>query len=217
MTKHKLLYCYIDKLLKAKKQSNNPTRFASEARRAIQQYRPGFTLIELLVVISIIGILAAFIVASFTSAQQKARDSRRKADLDATKKALVLASNDCIGGGYLVITGLGSPDAKYADTVPSLSSLLQTLNYIKKAPQDPNQTTTNRYNYDTSAGTATANVCPDTSGTRTTSSSTRFYMRATLENGQDPSGPASVTQCASSGAVAGSPPAGRVYYYVCNP
>ncbi len=54
----------------------------------------GFTLIELLVVIAIIGILAAFVVASFTSAQQKGRDVRRKADLDALKKAFALSYSD---------------------------------------------------------------------------------------------------------------------------
>ena len=60
----------------------------------------GFTLIELLVVIAIIGILATFIVASFTSAQQKARDSKRKTDLDAIKKALELYKGDQLAGTY---------------------------------------------------------------------------------------------------------------------
>src|SRR3989344_4486789 len=104
----------------------------------------GFTLIELLVVISIIGILAAFIVASFTSAQQKARDSKRKADLDAVKKALVLASNDCTGGGYPIVNPLGTPAQKYT----SLQTLLQNLNYMKQAPQDPTQSGTSPYTYD---------------------------------------------------------------------
>src|SRR3990167_7104273 len=62
----------------------------------------GFTLIELLVVIALIGILASFAIASFASAQAKGRDSRRKADLDAVKKALYLYKSDkgvfCPGG-----------------------------------------------------------------------------------------------------------------------
>jgi len=44
-------------------------------------YRSGFTLIELLVVISIIGILAALTMVSFTQAQKQARDTQRQADL----------------------------------------------------------------------------------------------------------------------------------------
>lgn len=175
----------------------------------------GFTLIELLVVISIIGILAAFIVASFTSAQQKARDSRRKADLDAVKKALALASNDCVGGGYPAVGGINNGDVRYADTVNNnLIYYLQNLNYIRRAPQDPTQTGANRYNY-TNQGTTTANACPDAGGGKP-ASIPRFLIRATLENGNDPSGPASVTVCSSSGAVAGSPPAGQVYYFVCD-
>lgn len=212
MTKHKLINCSIAKLLKAIKQFNNSTRFASEARRAIQQYRPGFTLIELLVVISIIGILAAFIVASFTSAQKKARDAKRKADLDAVKKALSLASSDCTGGGYPSVGGLSAGDVRYAS--PNLSSYLQTLNYIKQAPQDPTQTGNNRYNYNNS-GTTIATACPD-AGSGKPSSTSQFLLRTTLENGLDPAGPASVTQCSSSGAAAGSPPAGQVYYFVCD-
>lgn len=43
--------------------------------------RRGFTLIELLVVISIIGILAAMAMVSFTGPQRQARDSARKSDL----------------------------------------------------------------------------------------------------------------------------------------
>src|SRR4030067_3465886 len=60
----------------------------------------GFTLIELLVVIAIIGILASFAFASFTSAQAKGRDSRRKADLDAIVKALELYKSDSTGAKY---------------------------------------------------------------------------------------------------------------------
>lgn len=41
----------------------------------------GFTLIELLVVISIIGILAALAMVSFTGSQRQARDTARKSDL----------------------------------------------------------------------------------------------------------------------------------------
>lgn len=41
----------------------------------------GFTLIELLVVISVLGILAAVALVSFTGSQKQARDVKRKSDI----------------------------------------------------------------------------------------------------------------------------------------
>jgi prepilin-type N-terminal cleavage/methylation domain-containing protein len=48
----------------------------------------GFTFVELLVVISIIGIIFAAGVASFTSLTVRSRDTRRKADLEVIRQAL---------------------------------------------------------------------------------------------------------------------------------
>ncbi len=45
----------------------------------------GFTLLELLVVISIIGILLAMGSVAFTTAQQKSRDAKRRADIKALR------------------------------------------------------------------------------------------------------------------------------------
>ncbi len=45
------------------------------------QIKQGFTLIEMLVVISLIGILAAMALVSFSSVQKQARDTTRKSDL----------------------------------------------------------------------------------------------------------------------------------------
>jgi len=50
--------------------------------------RKAFTLLELLVVIAMIGILISLGVASFSNAQRKARDSRRREDLKSLQNGL---------------------------------------------------------------------------------------------------------------------------------
>lgn len=54
----------------------------------------GFTLVELLVTIAIIGILTSVGLSTFTSAQKKSRDARRKNDLATITKALEVYYND---------------------------------------------------------------------------------------------------------------------------
>ena len=54
------------------------------------KFQSAFTLIELLIVITIIAILVAAAGASWTNAQQKSRDGRRKSDLKGIQQALEL-------------------------------------------------------------------------------------------------------------------------------
>lgn len=49
--------------------------------------KQGFTLLELLIVIAIIGILVTIATASYSSAQNKSRDARRRADVKAISNA----------------------------------------------------------------------------------------------------------------------------------
>ena len=48
----------------------------------------GFTFVELLVVITIIGIIFASGIVSYTSISQRSRDTRRKSDIEAIRQSL---------------------------------------------------------------------------------------------------------------------------------
>lgn len=60
----------------------------------LNQGKKGFSLIELLVVATIIIVLTTIGVISYRSASIKSRDSKRKADLETVRQALVLYRSD---------------------------------------------------------------------------------------------------------------------------
>lgn len=89
----------------------------------------GFTLVELLVVVSIIAILSVIGITIFTSAQQSARNARRRGDIDAIAKALevnkgttynVLADTQFTSGARPVDSNNGS--AVYCASASSSST-----------------------------------------------------------------------------------------------
>jgi len=55
------------------------------------KYRKGFSLIEALVVIAIIGIIATIISVSLFGARDKARDTKRKAEVSQIGRFLTLS------------------------------------------------------------------------------------------------------------------------------
>lgn len=97
----------------------------------------GFTLIELLVVISIIGILAAISLVSFTTSQRQARDSGRKSDLRQYQTSLEAFANKN-GGLYPSRTSASGSDA---------SSTLCTDLGLTTCPEDSLNTKDSTYIY----------------------------------------------------------------------
>jgi len=85
----------------------------------------GFTLVELLVVIAIIGILAASAILIYNTTQQRARDGRRKDNLNQIEKALAFYN---------------SVNSIYPDTI-SFDQKWQntegTTTYMESVPNDP--------------------------------------------------------------------------------
>jgi prepilin-type N-terminal cleavage/methylation domain-containing protein len=91
----------------------------------IRQKKFGFTLIELLVVISIIGILATLLIANIGGVRERARDARRKSDLNQIQKALEMYKNS-----------QKPPEYSDATTVEGLAADLEP-DYMQEVPHDP--------------------------------------------------------------------------------
>ncbi len=87
----------------------------------------GFTLIELLIVVAIIGLLATLAIVSLTSAQQRARDTKRVADIKALQVAMELYWNE--NATYPTLSSAGT------NTWAELSAELD--DFMAAAPVDP--------------------------------------------------------------------------------
>lgn len=120
----------------------------------------GFTLIELLVVVAIIGLLASVIVASFGTAQAKARDARRMEDVSMLQKALALYQ----------VTGATYPISMATTTLTgadSVSSALINAGAMATIPKDP-LSPQYQYEYRTNniGNTYTVSFCLETTSIR---------------------------------------------------
>ena len=116
----------------------------------------GFTLLELLVVISIIGILLAVGATAFSTAQKKARDSRRRSDMKALQNAFeqYYATN----GTYSDCTTMGNSNLSGGYT-----SVVDPKNSGDYTYQCTGNATTNTYcacaKLETQTGNSSANDC----------------------------------------------------------
>jgi prepilin-type N-terminal cleavage/methylation domain-containing protein len=112
----------------------------------------GFTFIELLVVITIIGVVFAAGIVSYTSISKNSRDARRLADLEAIRQALEMCRS--IDGKY--------PTAIYDKVACPVSTTVVTLN---ATPTDPKPVCTGhtdgKYTYNPDATYATYTLTAD--------------------------------------------------------
>lgn len=136
----------------------------------------GFTLIELLIVIAIVGILVALILPNLSGARERARDSRRKIDLNNVQQALRLYYNDA---RVFPLTA----DLNWAS---SLQNPAGTTTYMTQLPSDPQSTTSSPVTYRYVSGTGST-----------------YLLIAVLENLSDPDIAESQARCpATYGAFA---------------
>lgn len=139
----------------------------------------GFTLIELLVVIVVIGILATLIVANFSSSRSRARDVKRKNDLNSMKTALRLYYNDyqtypTASAGRIAGCGAnGTTACVWGNTFATTSTT-----YMSQLVADP------------------INVAPNTYTYAQRDAGEGFTITATLENVSDTDDTDSQTRCA---------------------
>lgn len=114
--------------------------------RGMNKNQRAFTLIELLVTIAIIAILSGITIVSFSRQNAKARDARRKADLENLRQAIEMYYED--NGKYPVSDQWieNVDDGIIKDWQGNLYNQL-VPNYISKIPLDPKGSNTNTYTY----------------------------------------------------------------------
>ena len=138
----------------------------------------GFTLVELMVVVAIIGILSQIALSIFNGAQSKARDGKRRGDIDALLKALEVNKT----ATYQPLNG-----SQFAQgAVPTDPSTNRTAQYCILSRTDtatPEKPT----------GWLPGSLCPtttDTVGSAKTgvplNDTTNFLVCSLLENGSNP-------------------------------
>jgi len=112
----------------------------------------GFTLLELMIVIAIIGILVTIGTFAFLSAQKKARDSRRKSDIDQVAKSLEMYVSDVgrypagtTGEGKIVGCADATGTVGTCEWGGSFSNTQKSEIYMVKLPKDPTESRTYYY------------------------------------------------------------------------
>jgi len=108
--------------------------------------KKGFTLIELLVAVAIVALLATVAAISYRSVNERARDARRRTDLDQIRAALEMYRTNV---GTYPATGIST-----------MRTALQGGGYLNSPPVDPMVPSGwNDYSYVSPAGNQTYTLC----------------------------------------------------------
>lgn len=108
-----------------------------QTSKATSKAKGGFTLIELLIVIAIIGLLATLAIVSLTTAQRKARDTKRIADIKQLQNAVELY--------YSEVAAYPIPVDLTLDSWTEFGAAIAS--YITNIPIDPTNSGTSVYTY----------------------------------------------------------------------
>ncbi len=152
-------------------------KFKKPAGIRFSRKKQAFTLIELLVVMVVIGVLTALIVPNYMSARERARDAKRKSDLDQIQKALEMYKMD---------------NAQYPNLLPACGESLvgsgEDNIYMNEIPCDPRNEPPYQYRYQ-----------------RNATDSLKYTLIACLENKSDPDGKPGVEGCPDLGVTKKEP------------
>lgn len=106
-------------------------------------------MIELLIAISIMAILTGIGVYSYTNAQIKARDTKRKQDIAQVKAAMMLyfednkeyppKQSDPLNSGGNTCATEATTQMTFCPSNAGGTWISNVTNYIQKLPKDPNQ------------------------------------------------------------------------------
>jgi len=113
----------------------------------VRRFNLGFTLLEMLVVIGIIAVLAGMGAVSYSTAQKKARDGKRKMDIGAIKNAMEQYYMLC--NGSYPASDAGKVPETIETAVPPTCSPDPVIVIMSAAPHDPKNPAPS-YDYDDS-------------------------------------------------------------------
>lgn len=137
---------------------------------SLNKRQSGFTIVELLIVIVVIGILATLVIVTFSGIQQKARDTKRKTDINAIDSHVEAYYAN--GGNYPTLAAVNDATWRSTNMKGLDPNALQDPKGSTQALAD-GASTASQYGY---AGTG----C---SGSAITDTCTGFTLEATLEAG----------------------------------